>query len=115
MVENCTASSKFQEDCCVICQLSFEGEKSVTVTSKGILTLIKYSEEHGVNDLREYLTRYPNSAPSKGVLVHENCRNDFTRRSHGSVQHGNAPSAKKLRSSSPPFNRKKQCVLCGNI
>ena len=55
MVENCTASSKFQEDCCVICQLDFEGEKSVTVTSKGILTLIKYSEEHGVNDLREYL------------------------------------------------------------
>ena len=39
MVENCTASSKCQEDCCVICQLSFEGEKSV-------------------NDLREYLTKY---------------------------------------------------------
>ena len=75
MVENCTASSKFQEDCCVICQLSFEGEKSVTVTSKSTLTLIKYSEEHGVNDLREYLTRFLNSAHSmrKSVLIHESC------------------------------------------
>ena len=26
MVENCTASSKFQKDCCVICLLSFEGK-----------------------------------------------------------------------------------------
>ena len=55
MVENYTANNKFQEDYCVICQLGFEGKKPVTVTSKGILTLIKYSEEHGENDLREYL------------------------------------------------------------
>ena len=41
MAEKCATSSKIQEDCCVICQLGFEGEKSVTVTSKVILTLIK--------------------------------------------------------------------------
>ena len=107
MVENYTANSKFQEDCCVICKLGFEGKKPVTVTSKGILTLIKYSEEHGENDLREYLTRCLNPPHTKSVLVHENCRKDFTKRSHSSVQHDNAPSAKKLRSSLPPFNWKK--------
>ena len=64
----------------------------------------KYSEEHGVNYLRGYLTRCLNSAHSNSILVYENCGKDFTRRSHGSVQHGNAPSVKKLRSSSPPFN-----------
>ena len=44
MVENCTANSKFHEDCFVIYQFDFEGEKLITVANKGILTLIKYSE-----------------------------------------------------------------------
>ena len=56
MVENCTAN-KFQEDCCVICQLGFEGEKPVTVARKGTFTLIKYSEEHGEYEHKEYLIR----------------------------------------------------------
>ena len=32
---------------------------------------------------------------SKSVLIHENYWKGFTRQSHGSIQHGNAPSAKK--------------------
>ena len=112
MVENCT-TNKFQEDCCVICQLGFEGEKPVTVAGKGTFTLIKYSEEHGEYELKEYLTRCINSAQSRSVLVHKSCRRDFTR-TYSSVEHENAPSAKKLRSGLLPFNWKKECVLCGS-
>ena len=94
MAENCTPN-KYQEDCCVICQLGFECEKPVTVARKGILTLIKYSEEHERNELTEYLSRCLNSTPNKSVLVHKNCRRDFTR-THSNIEHDNAPSAKKL-------------------
>ena len=51
MNTKCTANSKFKKDYCIICQLDFKSEKLVTVTSKGILTLMKYSVEHGENNL----------------------------------------------------------------
>jgi len=93
MAENCTPN-KYQEDCCVICQLGFVREKPVTVARKGILTLIKCSEEHGRNELTESLSRCLNSTPNKSVLVHKNCHRDFTR-THSNIDHDNAPSAKK--------------------
>ena len=37
-------SNQFQKDCCVICKLGFKDEKGITVSRKGILTIIKYSE-----------------------------------------------------------------------
>ena len=92
------ALNKFKEECCVICNLGFEDEKPVAVAKKGMLTLIKCSEEHGENDLREHLTRCINSKLNKSVLVHKNCRRDFTRRSNSSAEHDIIPSPKKLRS-----------------
>jgi len=88
MAENYTPNKY----CCVICQLGFECEKPVTVARKGILTL-KYSEEHGRNELTECLSRCLNSTPNKIVLVHKNCRRDFTR-TRSNIEHDNAPSAK---------------------
>jgi len=44
--QNCTPN-KYQEDRGVICLLGFECEKPVTVARKGILILMKCSEEHG--------------------------------------------------------------------
>ena len=63
-----------------------------------MLTLIKCSEEHEENDLREHLTRCINSKLNKSVLVHKNCQRDFTRRSNSSAEHDIIPSPKKLRS-----------------
>ena len=34
-------SNQFQEDCCVICKLGFKDEKGITVSRKGILTIVK--------------------------------------------------------------------------
>jgi len=55
------ALNKFKEECCVIYNLGFEDDKPVAVAKKGMLTLIKCSEEHGEYDRREHLTRYINS------------------------------------------------------
>ena len=87
--------------------------KTSNCSKKRYITLIKYSEEHGEYELKEYLIIYINSAQSRSVLVHKSCHRDFTR-IYSSVEHENAPSAKKLRSGLLPFNWKKECVLCGS-
>ena len=49
-------SNQFLEDCCVNCKLGFKDEKASTVSRKGILTIIKYSEKRGWLELDTYLT-----------------------------------------------------------
>ena len=47
----CDHFNQFQEDCCVICKLGFKDDKAITVSRKGILTIIEYSESVGVQNL----------------------------------------------------------------
>ena len=52
----CDHFNHFQENCCVICKLGFKYEKAITVSRKGILTIIKYCEKRGWLELGTYLT-----------------------------------------------------------
>lgn len=107
-------ASAFKKDCCVICNLGFENVEPVHVTKKGILTLINYSEKHSRDDLHTYLNQCISTDPVEAVLVHANCRRNFTDKKRlGLHSHVEVPSAKRLRSSSLPFNWKEDCMLCG--
>ena len=64
--------SKFQEDCCIIYKLGFTNDKPVTVSRKGILSLISCSESRGCSELHAYLTESINKTPIGKFLVHEN-------------------------------------------
>ena len=107
----------FLEDSCVICKLGFHNEKPVKVTEKGMLSLISYSEKRGKPELYTYLTECVSKTPIGTVLVHQNCRRDFTDPKRGVRMCSNAedqlPSSKRLRSSLLPFSWKDACMLCG--
>ena len=107
----------FLEDSCVICKLGFHNEKPVKVTEKGMLSLISYSEKRGKPELHTYLTECVSKTPIGTVLVHQNCRRDFTDPKRGVRMCSNAedqlPSSKRLRSSLLPFSWKDACMLCG--
>ena len=112
----CDHFNQFQEDCCVICKLGFKDDKAITVSRKGILTIIEYSEKRGCSELGTYLTECIRVAPIKTVLVHKKCCRDFTDQKRGverNVEEIEVPCAKRLRSSSFPFNWKEHCMLCG--
>jgi hypothetical protein len=66
--------SSFEEDCCVICKLGFENDKATTVSEKGMMSLICFSEERGCSELHAHLTECVNNTPIGKVLVHKNCR-----------------------------------------
>ena len=116
MAEGHLASSAFKKDYCVICKLGFENAKPVYVTKKGISTLIDYSEKRGRDDLHTYLNQCISADPIESVLVHPNCRRDFTDEKrlglHGHILDGEVPCAKRLRSSFLSFNWKEDCMLC---
>ena len=115
---DCKVTSNIQEDCCVLCNLGFEDEKSVCVSHKGILTLINFCEKRGRLDLVTYLTESINKIPMKTVLVHKECRRNFTdikRGFNSRVTDIEAPCAKRLRSNQLPFNWKEDCMICGQF
>ena len=102
------------EESCVICKLGFDNEKPVKVTKKGMLSLISYSEKRGKSELHTYLTECVSKTPIGTVLVHQDCRRDFTDSKRGFCSSSeDQPSAKRLRSSILPFNWKEDCMLCG--
>ena len=49
-----------------------------TVSKKGVLTLISFSEKHGRGDLSTYLNESIRTTPISNVLVHTKCRRYFT-------------------------------------
>ena len=96
-------ASAFKKDHCVICKLNFENEELVRVTKKGMLTIIECCEKHGKDDLYTYLNECTSTNP---VLVHSDCRRNFTNKKRPGLQSPVAvdeiPSAKRLRSSTAP-------------
>lgn len=115
MAENQPSSSS-----CVICKKEFNGTNvPVTVTDKGIRTLIRYSAEQGFLELKAYLTTCMNETPPVQVLVHKGCRRDFTDPKRMSCRDELEadqirPPTKRLRSSEPAFDWKTNCLICGH-
>lgn len=71
--------SCIEGDFCIICRQGFsESNKCVTVTKKGLSTLILCSEKRGWTDLKKYLNEQITNVPIGKVLVHVSCRRDFT-------------------------------------
>ena len=109
-------ASIFKKDHCVICKLNFENEEPVHVTKKGMLTIIECCEKHERNDLCAYLNECISTNPIETVLVHSGCRRNFTDKKRPGLQDpvtiDKIPSAKRLRSSTAPFNWKDDCLLC---
>ena len=113
------AASHFQLDCCVICKEGFCNDKPTTVSEKGIMTLVRFSEERGCSELHAHLTECVKKTPTQAVFVHKDYRRDFTNRRRpvccNVSENDQLPPAKKLRSSMLPFDWKKNCMLCGNV
>ena len=107
--------TNIRETFCVICKLGFGDEKSITVTKKGVLSLIYYGKKRGRLDLISYLTDHLTKIPIGTVLVHQNCRRDFTdhKRGRNTEAEAEVVCPKRLRSSFVPFNWKEDCMLCG--
>ena len=103
----------FLEDSCVICKLGFHNEKPVKVTEKGMLSLISCSKKRGKPELHTYLTECVKKTPIGMVLVHQNCRRDFTDSNSKFHSHADHLPATRLRSSLLPFSWKDACMLCG--
>ena len=62
--------------CTICCQGFSSDEPSVRVSNKGLNTLVQFAELHSNFALKDHFTRkLEQSIP---VLVHKNCRRDFT-------------------------------------
>ena len=69
--------SQITDKMCVICRVEFDTEclpePTTKLTSKGIQTLMEYSELRGNTELTEYL-----SNDSNVVIAHIDCRKEYT-------------------------------------
>lgn len=111
------ASNSFK-NCCIICKLGFDSNEPVHVTKKGVRTLLNYSEKNKRTDLCEYLEWCLCTSSFQNILVHQDCRRDFTNpkrfgKSMSTTEE--VPVAKRLRSSFTPFNWKEDCMFCSKL
>ena len=103
---------------CIICLEGFTEENpKIKVGEKGIQTLLNFSKIRKIETVEQSLKA--NIEKIAAVLVHKNCRRDFTYikrslRITETTQDDRTPTSTKwLRSSIEPFNWKGQCFLCG--
>ena len=110
MIEN---PSEFDEEKCVICLQIFSAEfPPIQVGKKGLDTLINYSERRNFMNLKNYLIKKCSCEEVK-VLVHKNCRRDFTDIKRAlQITEQTPQQSKRLRSSMEPFHWKTNCFLC---
>ena len=102
---------------CVICRKAFDDNRSPTVVTRGVKTLLEFSQKHGHTDLYDYLTSEPPT-----ILVHSDCRLSYTskkrldqdcRNVYGDSLDESQSTSKRLRSSVSTFNFKDHCFFCG--
>ena len=81
-----------------------------TLKDKGLQSLIRFANVNGDSCLYEYLSATPDQ-----VSVHNRCHSQYTdkRRLEHSCPTGDNEPTKKLRSSTPGFDWKEHCFLCG--
>ena len=103
---------------CIICLEGFTEENpKIKVEEKGIQTLLNFSKIRKIETVEQSLKA--NIEKIAAVLVHKNCRRDFTDikrslRITETTQDDRTPTSTKwLRSSIEPFNWKGHCFLCG--
>lgn len=100
---------------CIICNELLSVSETVTVTSKGIRTLINYSlqRKDGLNSKFETLST---------VSIHKECRKVYTRSSSIKAYIASSKNIEDFESSSAPikrrsdfqkFNFKEHCLFCG--
>ena len=102
----------------MVCNHSFEDEEPISVSHKGVVTIIYFSEKRGKLDLMSYLTVCISMTPMKKVLVPKKCCRDFTDikrvfKSYESSSDVEVPCPKRLRSQEFQFNWKDDCMSCG--
>ena len=80
------------------------------------MTITECCKKHGKDDVYTYLNKCISTNPIETVLVHSDCHRNFTDKKRLELQSPVAldeiPGAKRLRSSTAPFNWKDDCVLC---
>jgi hypothetical protein len=91
------------------------GEDSVKLFQKGLTTLIEVSGLRDDIDLHAYLT----NASVGDVFVHKNCRKKYTDKRAASEKNeecqGQEPATKKLRSSLPQFDYKRNVLFAAKL
>ena len=102
----------------MVCNHSLEDEEPISVSRKGVVTIIHFSEKHGKLDLMSYLTECISKTPMKKVLVHKKIYRDFADikrgfKSYESSSDVKVPCPKRLCSQESQFNRKDDCMFCG--
>ena len=103
-------------DSCVICKKGFRNDEVVTVTEKGMLNLIIFRKECGHLLLNSHLCECISKKPIGQVLVHKNCRQEYTnpKRATSLRDIEDEPlQTKRLCSSMSSFSLKENCMLCG--
>ena len=61
------AEGRFR-DCYEVCNHSFEDEEPISVSRKGVVTIINFTEKRGKLDLMSYLTECISKTPMKNRL-----------------------------------------------
>ena len=91
----------------------------VSVTRKGLASLIEFSSERKDNNLNEYFNRkYAENKKITGVYVHEKCRRDYNNRKRVSSIQTEAEVKKPkfdTRISTEFFSWKQHCFLCVKV
>ena len=102
--------SQYTEQRCVLCQGEFNSDNEpVSVTARGLNTLLQFSSGKGDTELFDYL-----SQSSVIVNVHEDCRRNYTRKRSVASSEPRPPPKKPLRSSHETvFDWKTNCLFCG--
>jgi len=98
----------------VVCGVKFTDEGVSNpwriLRDKGLQSLIRFANIHGDNGLYDYL-----SSTTNQVAVHSSCHSQYTNKRHLQHSHPSADQepSKKLRSTTPDFDWKQHCFLCG--
>lgn len=108
----------FHEDCCVICKV--KGDVDIaTVTWRGLPSLVDASLQRNDAELHAYLTAIPTLQDPPCVLVHKQCRRQYTSAFYINQQKtgpcgrlGSPIKKRKLRSDSNNFDWKTDCMFC---
>lgn len=115
-----TNAVEFDSNVCAICHIELDlthgGGTWVTLSGKGLQTLLHFSELKGDSALQSFLAGNPQL-----VNVHVDCRKNYTnkrryeqeRKKIAESKDITVPPAKQLRSAVGTFNWKTDCFFCG--
>ena len=103
---------------CVICRTDVANDDDVATVSRGLNTLLEFSQKYNDAELYEYLLSKP-----PVVKVHNKCRNNYTSKTKleqvlkraGEQNESEVVKKKVLRSSAVQFEWATHCFFCGEL